>query len=222
MRFALITEGASEHRIIRHIILKYFREYDPDINQIQPKLINEKQITIGGWNEVLKYCERKELKDILVENDYLIIQIDTDQSQQEPFSINHSNYDNSIKTSDQLYHEVCDKLRNLMSSNLNNEDFNKVIFAVCIHTTECWLLPIYYANNQRNATTTCISRLNTALRRQNIPTISPNNKNSVNSIRIYEAILRNWRNRNDIAQSAIYNSGFNRFIQSLNDVSTEK
>lgn len=89
MKFALITEGVSEHRIIKHIIAKFFKEQEPDINQIQPKMLNEKQETTGGWVEVLKYCEREELRSILIENDYLVIQIDTDQSQTTPFNINH-------------------------------------------------------------------------------------------------------------------------------------
>ncbi len=42
MTFALITEGISEHRIIKHILLKCFKEFDPDINQIQPKISNDK------------------------------------------------------------------------------------------------------------------------------------------------------------------------------------
>ena len=46
MKFALITEGPSEHRIIKHIIAKYFKDQEPEINQIQPKIVNEKQETI--------------------------------------------------------------------------------------------------------------------------------------------------------------------------------
>ena len=32
MRFALITEGPSEHRVIKHIISKYFKDQDTEIN----------------------------------------------------------------------------------------------------------------------------------------------------------------------------------------------
>lgn len=43
MKFALITEGPSEHKIIKHILSKYFKGFDPEINQIQPKIVDGKQ-----------------------------------------------------------------------------------------------------------------------------------------------------------------------------------
>lgn len=63
MTFALVTEGISEHRIIKHLISKYLKDLDPDINQMQPRLTdNEKKQSdgsIGGWVEVLKYSQTK-------------------------------------------------------------------------------------------------------------------------------------------------------------------
>ena len=76
MNFGLITEGASEHKIIKHLVSRYFKDEMLIINQIQPKIVNDRQETTGGWNEVLKYCEREEINGALIENDYIIIQID--------------------------------------------------------------------------------------------------------------------------------------------------
>jgi len=74
MKFALITEGVSEHRIIKHILEKYFKESNVFFRQIQPQINNEKQKSGGGWSEVLKYCKRDDdLKEIFNTNDYLII-----------------------------------------------------------------------------------------------------------------------------------------------------
>ena len=61
MNFGLITEGASEHKIIKHLVSRYFKDEMLIINQIQPKIVNDRQETTGGWNEVLKYCEREEI-----------------------------------------------------------------------------------------------------------------------------------------------------------------
>lgn len=74
MKFALITEGASEHRIVKHILSRYCGEMDSVVNQIQPKMNAGKQDGGGGWNEVLKYCERKEeLEALFVEQlDYVM------------------------------------------------------------------------------------------------------------------------------------------------------
>ncbi len=224
MRFALITEGPSEHRVIKHIVAKYFKNQDPEINQIQPKLINGKQShsTPGGWNEVLKYCERDELKDILVENDYLIIQIDTDQSQTKPFNISHTKNDNSIKTVDELYDDVLEKLKGLIKPEILELSSNKIFFAICIHTIECWLLPLYYNNNHKKGIRNCLTTLNIELRRQNIHPIPTKDKNNPNSIRIYETILKNWNKKQDIISSSLNNAGFKKFIDSLKVIDVTK
>ncbi len=216
MKFALITEGPSEHKIIKHMIAKYFKAKEPEINQIQPKIVDEKQETTGGWNEVLKYCERQELKDIFVENDFLIIQIDTDQSQTKPFNVSHTKPDNNLKTVDELYVDVVEKLKGLIKPEILEAHNNKIFFAICIHTIECWLLPLCYTNNHKTDTRNCLSTLNTELRRQDIHTIPTKDKNNPNSIRTYETILRNWRKKQDIIGSSHHNVAFKKFIDSIN------
>jgi hypothetical protein len=221
MKFALITEGPSEHRIIKHIITKYFKDYDPEINQIQPKIVNDKQKTTGGWNEVLKYCEREELKDIFVENDYLIIQIDTDQSQIKPFNVSHTKqYDEKSisKTCEDLYIEVVGKLKGLIKPEILTTYSNKILFAICIHTIECWLLPLYYENNHKSNTKNCLATLNIELRRHNLNTIPLKDKNNPKSIRNYEIILRNWKRRQDIDNSSQHNPAFKYFTDSLKEL----
>lgn len=218
MKFALITEGASEHRVIKHIVSKYFKDIDPEINQIQPKLVNDKQETAGGWNEVLKYCERDELKDILVENDYLIIQIDTDQSQTRPFSVSHTNVNGQPKTPDELHADVIQKIDGLIKVEIKQEYGQRIFLAICIHTIECWLLPLFYDNTHRNGKNNCLQTLNQALSRNNVHIIPVGNKNSPNSIRSYDTILKKIKRKKDIADIAQYNVGFGEFVHSLSTI----
>jgi hypothetical protein len=213
MKFALITEGVSEHRIIKHILTKYFKDQEPDINQIQPKILDEKQETTGGWVEVLKYCEREELKDIFVENDYLVIQIDTDQSQNAPFSINHLKPTGEEKTTNELLHDVLNKLNSLISPDIKAAYGNKIFFAISIHTLECWLLPLFYMNNHKSDTKGCLSTLNIELIKKNIKPIST--KNSPFAQQTYRSILSNWKKKSEIVASAQYNVGYKRFVESL-------
>jgi hypothetical protein len=221
MRFALITEGASEHRIIKHILEKYCKEQEPYIRQIQPQVVNDKQETKGGWPEVLKYCQREDdLRNIFIDSDYLVIQIDTDKSPQKPFSVSHTKPDNSLKTNTELYVDIVDKLKGLMHPSILEEFENKIIFAVCIHTIECWLLPIYYNNHHQSDTGNCLYSLNTKLGQQNLHIISPNGKNNPNSIRTYETILKNWKRKTEISASAKHSDSFKEFINSLNIVVT--
>ena len=214
MKFALITEGASEHRIIKHIISKYFRDQETDINQIQPRIIDGKQEASGGWNEVLKYCQREELKDILIENDYLIIQIDSDQSQTKPFNVSHTKENGKVKTSEELHNDIINKLSELLLPEIKQTHGDKIFFAICIHTIECWLLPLYFTNNHKTVTSNCLSRLNSELAKKNIPVI-PQAKNSPNGVRAYDILLKNFRRKEEINNAAKHNIGFKKFITSI-------
>lgn len=217
--FALITEGVSEHTIIKKIINTYFKGFDVFPRQIQPEIKQGRQAGIGGWNEVLKYCKCDEVQDILAENDYLIIQIDTDQSQQSPFNVDHF-FEGIPKTHEQLFYGVREKLLSLIQQPIFEKYADKIIFAICIHSTECWLLPIYYSDIHRTHTNNCLETLNRVTIRNNIRRITNANKNKANGIRAYESILSNWRRKADIISVAQYNYGFTKFIDSLDLICT--
>lgn len=223
MIFALISEGPSEHRIIKHIISRYLKDFDPIINQIQPKLVEGKQddSTPGGWNEVLKYCGREDLEDIMVENEYLIIQIDTDMCETEPFGISHTE-EGEQKSEEQLFEDVRKKLIGLIKEDIRNNYDGKIIFAICMHTIECWLIPIFISNKKGSKKVNCINQLNKELRRADIQIINGDNKNKANGIKAYEAILANWKKRKDIEKSASYSFGFKHFIDSLKKIDEEE
>jgi len=209
--FALITEGVSEFTVIHYLISKYFGD-DPIINPIQPKIEKSKQVSEGGWNEVLKYCEREELSHILVENDYIVIQIDTDQSQQSPFNVSHSESGRE-KSHDKLLTDVVARLERNMPENI---DKNRIIFAVCIHSIECWLLPLVYSDNRKEKTKGCLTALNLELRRKNLPTISESGyKNSFTSRKAYQKILSLLKKKSDIKEISFYNTGFQNFVYQL-------
>jgi hypothetical protein len=218
MTFALITEGASEFNILKKIVSVLYKNEDPICNPIQPKLEDSgKQDGAGGWNEVLKYCEREEeLKSIFVENDYLIIQIDTDQSQQQPFNVAQPN---GIKD-DALVNAVRDRLCSSLPESVRTNYLNRIIFAVCVQTVECWLLPIYFVDekaNLRKSTLTCLDKLNRELKRLNKKTIPAASKNSAHSIIAYKEAMSDWRKANDVIKSARSQHSLKLFIEEISN-----
>lgn len=212
MKFALISEGASEHKIVKNIIERYFSDQDPLVTMIQPMVMDGKQVQTGGWVEVIKYCRSEKLEDILIENNFLIIQIDTDQCQNHPFSVTITPIDNT-KT---IYTKVIEKLSSFILPEIYEKYLNRIIFAVCIDTIECWLIPIYYRDNRRSKESNCIKYLNMELVRKNITPINPNNKNTNNSNATYDIILKNWRKKSSLLESAIDQYSLNEFINNLN------
>ncbi len=220
MKFGLITEGISEHRIVKHIISKYFKGQEVYINQIQPPISDGKQSITGGWDKVLDYCQKDELKDILIENDFLIIQIDTDQSQNSPFNIPH--LENGIARDPKiLYADVLSKLCSLINNEVFIQYVDKIHFAICIHTIECWLLPIYYKDKRKTKIANCTDTLNQILRKKNIKSINTDDKNSSTSNRTYDEILKNFKGKSDIILTSKHNIGFSFFTDSLNTISQQ-
>ena len=88
MQIGLIAEGASELRILNHIMGRYLGT-EHDTNELQPKTNAEgTQIVPGGWDRVITPFEfENTVQDALVANVYVLIQIDTDQAQTNPFSV---------------------------------------------------------------------------------------------------------------------------------------
>lgn len=214
MNVALITEGVSEHRVMKHIINKYLKDIDVDINQIQPRVENNKQATDGGWNEVLKFCASVEMKTIFGFNDLAIIQIDTDLCETYPFSISHTS-NGQIKTHEKLYNDVLVKLISQVPSDIYEKHGDKIIFAICIHSIECWLLPIYGRTAaDRSSVANCVSKLNTALARNNMHTI-PIAKNSANGIKAYNELLQGIKKADLTIASGIHYS-LKKFLEELN------
>jgi|ERR1035437_8925279 hypothetical protein len=218
MRIALATEGKSEHWIIKHIVENYFKGKEIFFRQIQPQIVDDTQESIGGWREILKFCDRTDdIKSALVDCDFLVIQIDTDESQNIHFGVSHTKEGNVKKTNEELYHDIIDKLKSLINSELLDEYEGKIVFAISINTIECWLLPIYFTNNHKSDTRNCLTTLNTELRRRDLIPIPPKKQKEKRKI-VYESILRNWRRKRDITNAAQYNAGFSFFIDSLNSI----
>jgi len=215
MRIALATEGKSEHWIIKHIVETYFKGTEILFRQIQPQIVNYTQETPGGWLEILKFCEKTDdIKSALIEADYLVIQIDTDASQNINYGVSHTKQGNIAKTKDELYIGVVGKLNSLINANILEEYGEKIVFAICIHTIECWLLPIYYTNNHKSGTQNCLTVLNTELRKQNLDILPPKGQKNKRKL-AYESILRNLRAKKDIVKSATHNVGYKKFVDSL-------
>lgn len=211
--FALITEGVSEHQIIKHILQRYLDE-EPEINQLQPEIIDGRQRAIGGWNEVLKYCEREEnLQTALLLNDYVVIQIDTDQCQTEPFSVPKIENGQPLSV-EKLWQRVYNRIMNAIPESI---DKSRIIVAICSDTIECWLLPVCCATEiARKHTNQCVNHLNRELRRMNIHPIT--DKNSNQARKSYATVLSWMKKKREIRDAAQLHYGFSQFISRLDEI----
>ena len=176
--FGLITEGLTDQIVIESILAGYFNNPDIDIRPLQPERDKDdenKSHNYGGWSQVFAYCESNNFKEAFQFIDYIIIQIDTDVS--EDYNIAHQD-ENGEFTPQQLIAKVIDKFRDGIGEDFYNTNQQKIIFAISVHSIECWLLPLYYTDKQKKAKCkNCLNTLNYELSKQHKFTIDKNAKN---------------------------------------------
>ena len=221
---ALICEGVSEIKMLTYIINRYLGD-EAVVNPIQPSLRSshgeEKQDDEGGWLQVLNHCTDEVVNNVMVTNDYLVVQIDTDTCIQANYDVDIYDENHQKVTDDVLYYRVCSRLRQNISESVWNAHSKQILFAICFNETECWLLPLYYENDvkKRCATTNCIYILNQKLQKEGIG-IPCDKKNSPEAIKVYQNVLKKMK-RKDIPRIAQYNLGFQKFVEQMDAIKDE-
>ena len=215
---ALICEGASEVKMLTYIVTRYLGD-EIVVNAIQPALTSTgRQANEGGWLEVLNHCNGETINAVFATNDYLVIQIDTDACTQVNYDVNVYDENNRKVVDDILYERVRSRLLKGLSAGIQTKYADRILFAICINETECWLLPLYYENDakKRCATTNCIYILNQRLQTEGIG-IPDKEKNTPEAIQVYNKVLKNLKKK-DIPRIAQYNYGFQKFVEQMEEM----
>src|SRR5687768_2762300 len=91
--FAIAAEGPTDFAVLKNILIGWCKPLlceEPEIRQIQPLPHSESGELwqkFGNWENVLRFLREKKYIDPLSLADYLIIQIDTDQSEHVNFGV---------------------------------------------------------------------------------------------------------------------------------------
>ena len=162
--FGLITEGLTDQIVIENILSGYFNTNDLIVNPLQPERDkdNDNKSDYGGWTLVFKYCKSEDFKKSFQFNNYVIIHIDTDVSEDINYGISHQD-ENGELSPEQLIEKVKEKFKSLIGEDFYSKYYDKIIFAIAVHSIECWLLPLFYTDNRKQKIKNCLDTLNKAL-----------------------------------------------------------
>lgn len=208
--FAGIAEGLTDQIVIENILTGYFNP-DIDINWLQPlrdATDANRSSNFGGWNQVFEYCQSKAFKEAFQFNEYIIIHIDTDVSE-EHYNLPHRD-ENGEFTPEQLIEKMIEKFKKLIGEDFYTKYEDKIIFAIAVHSMECWLLPLYYTNNKKSKFKNCLSTLNQALKKEGF-TIDGNNKNP----EYYRSISFKYCKQKTLLGLYKENPSFKSFIEAI-------
>jgi hypothetical protein len=177
--FGIIAEGITDQHVIENILHGVFEGTEDEVivRYVQPPLDetgSSGQPAPGGWGLVLRALERGQHQEALQFNDYIVVQIDTDASQQKGYGVAHFQGGKQLSP-EELVARVVDKLTALMGE-AAPEHQHKVLFAIAVDGIECWLLPLFYPDKRAAKVTGCLKAVNEALKRRRRQPLSTEEK----------------------------------------------
>ena len=140
--------------------------------------------------------------------DYIIIQIDTDVS--ELYNIPKLD-ENGEFTPQELIEKVIEKFRGASGDDFYSKYQQKIIFAISVHSIECWLLPLYYSDNKKSKFKNCLDTLNQELTKKHNFTIDANAKNP----EYYRVISEQYRKPKVLMKHYAENPSLKIFIEEI-------
>ncbi|OWY24732.1 phage tail protein [Sphingobacteriales bacterium UPWRP_1] len=209
--FGLVTEGITDQEIISNILIGYYNNPDILITELQPlrdETDKNRAVSFGGWGNLLEYCQSPVFKQAFQSVSYIILQIDTDVCEDYEISKKENGED---LTPEQLIKKVADKFIGLIGIDFYRQFQHRIIFAIAVHSIECWLLPIYYTDNRKHKTVNCLPTLNQALSKKEGFTIDASNK----ALIYYQRISDVFSKKKNLEKYYPHNPSFNIFIQNL-------
>lgn len=168
LSFAIAAEGKTDQRVVENILVGFFRsapseiivDWDHPAHQVNP---DESAESWGNWLNVLEYLRRRSYQDALQYHEYLVVQIDTDCADKPGFDV--ALEENGVKrTADEIVTAVRTKLESLIDPVDLQAYSGKFLFAICVDSVECWLLPLHCpekATDENN----CLFKVNGCLAR---------------------------------------------------------
>jgi hypothetical protein len=193
--FALVCEGVTDYAVLKNILIGFFKDQarEPRITQRQPDSDATGEAEwqqFGNWENVFRYLREGLHRDALDSNEYLVVQVDTDDSEHPNYAVPQREGGRELST-EAMVQRVAVKLREILGPDDCVTFAGRLIFAICVRNIECWLLPLWEQGNKVAKTTGCLGALNAALARQNQHTVSPDDKKS----RLYENASSRYRKR---------------------------
>lgn len=212
--FALITEGQTDQAVLDNILHGFFEE-EIEVHHIQPPEDATDHSRWDGhasWTLVKKYCELEEFGNAAQYNDYVVIQIDSDVCEKSGFDVPKTENGREVPT-EELVEKIGIKIIEWIGEDIYNTFKNKIIFAICVHSLECWLLPIFFENNSPKSTRTknCLDHLNRELRRQNLTAIPQESKD----YRVYDRLSGKFSRKKHLEKLHSKNPSLKIFVESL-------
>jgi hypothetical protein len=207
-KFGIVGEGITDQVTIENIVCGFFKNIELD-DEFDYLPSNKK----GGWRAILKYLALEDFRNDILNNEFIILQIDTDVSND--FDVPHIDKNNNELTVENLVANVITRLIAKINEGqlgFYREYSDKIIFAISVSSLDCWLVAYYvdYYIEQVVNNEGCFSEL----RKEKFP----NNFQIAKSYSKYDTLSQPFLNKDNINIVAKKSPSFNLFLQQLQNI----
>ncbi len=213
MNVGIISEGYTDQLVLDNIIIGYFGSDDcVDVKYLQP-LRDETDLSAhdgGGWANLIDYCSAEErINSALTTSDYIVIHLDTDIL---------SNLQTDV-TGNESVEELVEKAKNVLieriAGDLYSQNAEKILFAISVHSIECWILVLLEDQpKRRNQTVNCLDRVNRKLSPRGY-SIDPRNKNHFKDE--YHELSEEFSNKRTLKRVKASNDSLSIFFDAMDE-----
>ena len=218
--YGLIVEGQTDYAVLKNILYGFTNDPDLFITELQPlRDVTDTSTasTFGGWFNVLEYCKSTNFRDVLQEtDDFILIQIDTDCSNEKHYDVPKTDEDGNVLPPAQLIEKVKSRFLEIFETSFGSDFWelhgSRILFAIAVDEIECWILPLFYSDRNKTATNNCFFKLNEKLRRDNLPTIR---QDKVGEAQKYRQITKPYSKQKTLVEKQQENPSFSVFYEEL-------
>jgi hypothetical protein len=214
--FALVAEGVTDHVVLKTILGGYLKREarEPVFTMRQPDrdaTAEQEWQQFGNWENVFRYLREGHHRGALQFNHYLVVQVDTDCSDHSRFGVPRHVGGEMVEVPI-LVERVVERIRREISEEDCQQYGQRLLFAVCVDSMECWLLPLWATQEKQQIRTIgCLKALNRELDRQGQPVIDPSSKR----VSAYENASQGYRKRKELLESGRKNPSLGIFLDAL-------
>ena len=176
VNIGIISEGITDQIVIEYILVGLLQNDDLSIDPLQPTrdaTDEDLATSTGNWDKVFEYCESSRFEYAVLNTDFVIVQVDADIFTTKEISEKYKLYFGSDISVEDCVLQIQNMFIGLIGVDFYASYSSKIIFAISVDSIECWLLPIYYQNQSKQASKTvnCLNALNQVLSKQESYTI---------------------------------------------------
>jgi len=225
-KFRIAGEGVTDQVVIENILCGYFENQDLDgeIEYSHPLFdeTDQKQKGFGNWTMLLEYLYHSDFRADTLNCEFIVIQVDTDVSNEKGFDVVQVDDQNRPLSPEALISNVITKLIDTIETGekgFYEERAEKIIFAVSVHSIECWLYAHYNKKPLRYPKITGCEKALLYLyekgRNKSLSKIKPNiDKNYVSYNKLSQLFLK----RQHIDEVVQKDPSFRVFIKALSEI----